>query len=717
VRTLRFERPRVDILYEICMMHHVWKAGRFAVFSLLVLSMRSARTVAEDPAAAPPAAERALVSEAYGKLPLSFVANTGQTDASVKFISRGPGYSLFLKAQEAMIVVSKSAAPNQDTRESSVIRMRLQGANPEPEVAGVDELPGKVNYFLGNDPEKWRTDVPTYAKVQYSSVYPGIDMVYYGKGQQLEYDFVVAPGADPAAIRLGFEGNRRIHIDGTGNLVLGADDAEFRLLKPVVYQSVQGNRQEVAGEYVLVDQNQVAVKLGAYDVREPLVIDPILVYSTYLGGTQMEEGFAIAVDSSGNAYVAGRTFSTNFPTSSPFQASYAQGSDAFVTKFNPTGTAMIYSTYFGGASFEDGHGIVIDGSGNAYVAGQTMSSNFPTVNPYQATLGDSLGDAFVTKLNATGSALIYSTYLGGTNLDRAFKVAVDGSGNSYLTGYTQSNNFPISNAFQTTYRGGYSAFVTKFNAAGSALVYSTYLGGAGENYGYAIAADPSGNAYVTGSTSSADFPTVNAIQPVTNCIRFNPPRCTPVDAFVTKFSAGGSVVYSTYLGGSNHDEGFGIVADGSGNAYVTGGAYYWGNFPIVTGAFQANHSGASNTFVTKFNAGGSALIYSTFLGGGEGHGIALDSSGNAYVAGKTGGDLPSTNPIQPNHAGGFYDAFVTKLNAAGSALFYSTYIGGAEQDWANGIAVDSSGSAYVTGRTVSQNFPTANAPLVRHPVL
>ena len=723
------------------------------------------------------------VIETYGKLPLSFEANQGQTGSEVRFLSRGNGYSLFLTSNEAVLslqsrdgtsrpAVDREGAtttphledqfgplasargsgwlfrerrgepegpagrgrvpygpnPNRD-RKGAVLRMKLVGANPAAQVTGLEQLPGKSNYFIGNDPAKWRTNVPTYAKVRYGNVYSGIDLVYYGNQRQLEYDFVVAPGADPRDIRLAIQSRDRegavaLRIDGEGDLVLESEGSELRLHQPVIYQEISGARQRIGGNFVVHGTpgqvhgkpgqvqggRQVGFEVARYDASKPLIIDPVLTYSTYLGGSNGDEGLGIAVDSSGNAYVTGWTSSTNYPTTNAFQAATGGLQDAFVTKLNAAGSALVYSTYLGGSGGETGFGIAVDSSGNAYVTGQTQSSNFPTANAFQAANGNpgfSPADAFVAKLNAAGSALVYSTYLGGSGNDWGAGIAVDASGNAYVTGTTYSTNFPTANAFQAAFGGCGNcgdAFVTKLNAAGSALVYSTYLGGGDFDAGQGIAVDSSGNAYVTGGTSSADFPTANAFQ-----AKFG----GYIDAFVTKLNATGSaLVYSTYLGGSSRDHGLGIGVDSSGNAYVTGQTDST-NFPTAN-AFQAAFGGGYrlDAFVTKLNAAGSALVYSTYLGGsGEdsGQGIAVDSSGNAYVTGSTQStNFPTANAFQAAF-GGTRDAFVTKLNTAGSALVYSTYLGGSGNEYGNGIGVDSSGNAYVTGWTQSTNFPTANA--------
>jgi len=704
-----------------------------------------------------PEGSRAKVAAEYGKLPLSFEANRGQTDPHVNFISRGSGYTLYLTSTEAVLTLRQnlgSAQPTAgrknpqisskrrvigETQEAelgetkghvpSALRMKLVGANRSADIEGLEPLPGKSNYFIGNDPTKWHTDIPTYAKVRYWDIYPGVDLVYYGHQQLLEYDFIVAAGANPKTIRLAIAGVEKLESDTDGDLVLGTNEGEVRLHKPIVYQEVGGIRKEIAGRFVVRGKRQIGFGVAAYDTERPLIIDPVLSYSTYLGGSADDVGQAIAVDSAGNAYVTGRTSSSNFPTASPLQPTCASCSsgreNAFVTKLNATGSALLYSTYLGGSGSDFGNGIAVDSTGNAYVTGGTSSSNFPTIAAFQATCascGSGQENAFVTKLNATGSALLYSTYLGGTGGDFGSGIAVDTVGNAYVTGGASSSNFPTKNPLQLNLGGGQDAFVTKLDPIGSALVYSTFLGGSASDGGSGIAVDAGGNAYVTGSTTSSNFPTKNALQP------------TPGgsdDAFVTKLDPTGSaLVYSTYLGGSGSDGGSGIAVDSGENAYVTGGTASF-DFPTAN-PFQATCGGCRpaqpNAFVSKLNAGGSALVYSTFLGGkgngtdGDvGNAIAVDTSNSVYVTGMTSSpNFPLTSPIQTtfvpqtcsfNYYGVPYTlpcgntAFVTKLNPAGSPLVYSTYLGasGGNFEEGLGIAVDNAGNAYVTGRATS-NF-------------
>jgi hypothetical protein len=568
-------------------------------------------------------------------------------------------------------------------------------------VVGEDELPGKSHYFIGNDPKKWHTNVLTYAKVRYRDVYPGVDVVYYGNHQQVEHDFIVSPMADPGAIRLAFQGAEQLSVDAQGDLVLATEHGEVRLRKPIIYQNVGNARREVAGGYML-DGNHVRFQVAPYDASQALVIDPILVYSTYLGGTGEEQGGGIAVDSSGHAYVTGETLSADFPTANPLQPTAGGSGDVFIAKLNAAGNDLEYATYLGGLGNDIGLGIAVDASGSAYVTGRTASRDFPTVNPLQPAFGGGSYHAFVAKVNPAGNSLVYSTYLGGDATDFAQSIAVDAVGNTYITGVTLSG-FPTVNPIQGVFGGFVDAFVAKLNAAGDALVYSTYLGGNASDQGTGIAVDAGGSAHVSGVTASLNFPTAKPLQPTFGGV---------FDAFVAKLNAAGSdLVYSTYLGGSNYDFASGIAVDMLDNVYVTGLTFST-NFPTVN-PLQPALRGLVNAFVVKVAAGGNALVYSTYFGGSGfdvGSGIAVDTFGNAYVTGRTDSpNLPVANAVQPT-LGGSSDAFVVELNPVGNALVYSTYLGG--RDFENmlggAIAVDNGGAAYVTGDTSSADFPTAN---------
>ncbi len=631
----------------------------------------------------------ARLDDALGRIPLSFEPRAAAGGESAGFVSRGPGYGLFLKSTEAALVLKKRDG---DARSPSVVRMQLRGGSRGAVAGGVEELAGKTNYFIGNDPSKWRTNVPTYAKVRFSRVYPGVDLLYYGNGRELEYDFVLAPRADSSAIHLAFEGTSQILLDPHGDLVLKEGDEEIRLHKPVAYQMVRGRKRQISAEFVLLESREVSFKLGDYDVRQPLVIDPVLVYSTYLGGKAADGAASIAVDSDGNMYVAGHTFSREFPTANPLQTHNRDDEDIVVSKLNASGSALIYSTYLGGTGDDFAFGIAIDPARNVYVTGQTLSTNLPVVNALQPALAGPR-DAFVMKLNASGSALVYSTYLGGSAYDYGDEIAADSIGNAYIVGGTSSIDFPTANAMQPANAGSDDVFVVKLNGTGSALLFSTYFGGNGIEEGRDITVDGAGNVYIAGTTYSTNLPVQNPFQYSNGGMS---------DAFVAKLDSQGALIYSTYLGGSGYDQCFGLAVDTSGNAYVTGSTSSI-NFPTKNPLQIANGGGSSDAFVTVLNAGGFALVYSTYLGGDrdeQGNSIAVDAFGNAYVAGHTGStNFPIVNPIQTGGNG-----FVTKVDTSGSTLLYSTYFA----NGVNTIAVDASGNAYIAGVTSPDVLPTVN---------
>ncbi len=400
----------------------------------------------------------------YGKVPLAFEANAGQVNGSVRFLSHADGYTLYLTATDPVLIFDKQGGP-------TALHIHLTGANPHPQVSGLDELAGKTNYFTGNNPQFWHSDISTYARVLYQDVYPGVNVVYYGNQSALEYDFVVRPGANPGAIQLAFEGANNIHIDAQGNLVLTLAGGEFVQPRPFIYQEKGNSKVAISGRYVMLGTHSVGIAIGGYDATRPLVIDPVLTYSTYLGGNNDDQGYGIAVDSSGNAYVVGYTYSTNFPTHNAFQGKLKGAFTVFVSKLNVSGNAFIYSTYLGGSGGDIGYGIAVDSAGNAYITGNTSSSDFPMAHALQSTLhGDD--DAFVTELNPNGSALVYSTYLGGGFDDYGQSIAVDSGGNAYVTGYTESTDFPLMHPFQSqNHSGVYTSFVSKLKSGGSALVY------------------------------------------------------------------------------------------------------------------------------------------------------------------------------------------------------------------------------------------------------
>ena len=748
-----------------------------AVSGLVVLgvTLAVAGIAVHEPGAIAAAAPRQVPD--YGNLPIRFEVNVGQAPSEIEYLARGNGYTVALTQQAAILGLHPARALSVPAR----LRLSLLHARAQPRLRPERQQTSVSNYFVGSDPSRWHSNIANYAAVRFEQVYPGIDWVVYGNPRQLEYDFVVAPRSDPRQIALRIDGAQSLSLDGNGDLLVKVRDVTLRQLKPVVYQSADdGTRHNIESRYVLTHQ-QVAFALGDYDHSRELIIDPTFVYSTYLGGSSLDIASAIAVDNQGNTYLAGSTSSTDFPTENPLQAKNLQSGNAFITKFNATGSALVYSTYLGGTGNHyygnmsicgmrgsvqaeiGGDGataIAVDAAGNAYVAGFTNSSDFPTVNPFQATnhaaAAPTYGqNSFVVKLNAAGNALVYSTYLGGSGRsvspvvsgDTATGIAVDAAGDAYVTGITNSLDFPTLTPFQSANEQAaaknVTAFVTKFDATGSALLYSSYLGGstaAGDDASFgdcanAIAVDSGGNAYVVGQTSSTDFPTAAAFQPASHA--------TPVatnsvgNAFVTKFnSTGSALVYSTYLGGSVNDDAQAVAVDSSGNAYVSGYTSS-SDFPTANPFQPQNQTNGhgTNAFVSQFNAAGSALTYSTYLGGStndQATGIALDAADNAYISGFTySSDFPTVEPLQATNNAAAHktsNAFISVLDAAGSALNFSTYLGGSgtqgatpcpaggtpcepiySGDSAAAIAVDAAGGIYVTGVTYSTDFPTVMA--------
>lgn len=643
----------------------------------------------------------------YGRLPLTFEANAGQVDPGVRFLGRSPGFTLFLTDREAVLSLRGGAG-----RRASVLRVRPAGGAPRrPE--GGDPRATRSNYLLGNDPRRWQLDVPHYGQVRYADVYPGIDLVYRGNPGQLEYDFVVAAGADPGRIRLAFQGAARVALGPAGELILHTASGDLVQRAPVLYQEVGRDRKPVAGSYVLLERpGEVGFRVGPYDRGRELVIDPTVLYATFLGGTDLDQAAGIAVDAAGNAYVTGTTASASFPVSNgSFQSTKALQADAFVTKIDATGTQIVYSTFLGGNALDEAAAIAVDGAGNAHVAGATASDKFPGVTataPQPLRAGGT--DGFVTTLNAAGNGIVFSTYLGGTGEDRALALAVDRLGNSYVTGATGSTTF--TGVTPTSLRSSSlldEAFVTKLDARG-ALLYSTFLGGNGRDSASAIAVDRAGNAYVAGTTTStADFPgvTSDSLQPANGGGN---------DAFVTKINGAGTrILFSTFLGGSGDDAARAIALDGSGNAHVTGSTGST-KFPGVgPGSLQPLRAGAFGVFVTKINALGTGILYSTFLDGPPGGDaaccIAVDRQSAAVVGGFTASrTLPGVGrgSIQPEHAGGLNDLFVTRIDPAGTKILYSTFLGGPGDDTLAGLALDGAGDVYLAGSTGSATFTGVN---------
>jgi hypothetical protein len=702
---------------------------------------------ARDSTNAAPSA--ATVKNQYGKLALSFEPNVGQSDASVQYIARGNGYSLFISPKEATFLLkANSSASQRSTKQTSSeasrfergssLRLQFPNSNPNASMSPFEEQVGKINYLIGNDRRSWHVNIPTYAKVKQRNLYPGIDVVYYGTQQRLEYDFVVSPGANPHTIALAFSGADKVRLDKNGDLIVSVAAGDVRMRKPLAYQqSGKGQRQLVAANYILRGRSGAAISVGSYDPSRELVIDPILEYSTYLGGSNIDGGNAIAVAQDKTAFIAGGTFSTDFPTAHPLQPNHGGpddfSRDAFVAKLSADGSTVLYATYLGGENEDEATGVAVDTFGNAYVTGTTQSPHFPvsdtipTINPecggdgkcgasFNAN-GLIVSNGFIVKLNPAGSALLYSSYIGYYEIVRARSVAVDANQIAYVTGEVTDNftptvptltpppPFPITgNAARPFFGGGqFDAFLIVISASGNSVLYSTYVGGSDEDGAKGIAVDNNRNAYITGLTYSANYPvTGSAYQSVNG---------GNGDAFFTKINTtGGPFVYSTLLGGNGLDQGNGIAVDSNGNAYVAGQS------SSNTLTSPRPYGGNGDAFVAKFNpslSGSASLLYFTYLGGSladTSGGVAVDSNGNAYVTGSTvSPDFPVVGAVfQPQYGGGNADAFVSKIDPSGGNLVYSTFLGGSNTESGNGIAVDSDGSAYVAGQTCSLDFPLTN---------
>jgi hypothetical protein len=711
-------------------------------------------------------------SASLPNLPLYFEANNGQT----AFLSHGNGYEFLISAAGAQIALQKSgAAP-------AAVKMQFPGANSRPEIRGEGELPGRINYLIGNDPSKWQTGLPTFSGVQIAEVYPGINLVFHGNGSQLEYDFTIAPGANPGLIKIRLDGVDKISLTPQGALNLKIGAGEFEQSAPVIYQTIGGVRKTVRGGYKLLDARTAAFEVGDYDPSLPLVIDPVLNYSTFFGGSLNTEAWAIALNTNstagatnGSIYIAGETLSKQFSTPGVVQTNFGGGlfnGDAFVAKFTNPATNLVYLTYLGGNLDDVAFGLAVDANGNAFVAGYTDSTNFPTSNALYSNLpsvfnpvyGFRPGSVFVTELDPSGSTPVYSTYLGGSALNAAQAIALDSADNAYVVGYTYSTNFPVStNAFQKNFGGtnntiglNANAFLTEIASNGTSLAYSTYLGGTNLDVAISVALDPANDVYVAGYTISFNFPTWNV---PTNVFKANHLNGTTnnyslgvSDGFVTKFPPlNGTILpsaqtnfYSMFLGGTNSDGAYGVAADASGCAYITGWTAST-NFPVlypnpsnspppglssflVTNGFVAPF--ITNAFLTKIAADGSLVDYSAVFGGAGddiGYKVAVDSAGQAFVIGtetstnfptaNTFGPLSATNSLQFSETFGIGDVFVTAFNPNCSALLYSVLLGGSLTPFTlgsssgYGIALDASDNAYLTGQTSATNFPTANAPI------
>jgi hypothetical protein len=712
--------------------------GSFAAYDSLT-SRKAANLQARSSASLPPApALKPREIAAVGERSLHFEPNLGQTDPQVKFLAHGAEYALFLTSDEAVFSITKPALSTspasrrkgeRPVSSSSVLRMRLLGATPHA-MQPAEPTQGRSNYFIGRDASKWVKDVQQYSRVNYNELYPGVDATFYGHGRTLEFDYIVKPGARPEQIALGFADLRGLHTNSSGDLVLDSEAGDLYLKKPVAYQQQDGKRTPVDVHFVARNTNEVGLEIGAYDHNRDLVIDPAIVYSTFLGGSSADAGYGIAVDSTGAVYVCGQTSSTDFPVSNVAYQKHNLGTqNAFITKFSPDGSSLVYSTYLGGEVADSANAIAIDASGNVYVAGGTGSSSFPTTQnaaqPMRHSSGTTSTDAFISKLDSTGANLLYSTYAGGTESNVANAIAVDSQGFAYVAGETTSTDFPNVHGLQGKNNGSTDGFILKVDTgAGGAFAFADYLGGKSLDSLGGIGLDGAGNIYVTGFTDSTDFP-IFGTPYQSKCGTDG--KCNAAggqsqfDAVLAALKSDFSgYVYSTYYGGSGSETPGALAVDSAGNAFITGGTSS-SDLPLATPFQSSNNAKGGNTaFVAEMNPTGSTLKYATYLGGSateNGLGVAIDGADNIYVTGQTTSlDFPTVNPVQIAYAGQG-DAFVTVLNpaaATASQLVFSTWLGGAFAEDSNlgAIAVDSHNNIYVTGDTTLTStgpfFPTVN---------
>ena len=725
----------------------------------------------------------------FGNLPLWFEAGS-----PAQFTAHASDSEFSITPAGAEFTLAKTGG------ETAACQLQFVGANPSARISGDAPLTGKINYFFGSNPNQWRAGVPSFSQVRVENLYPGVNVVYYGNRQKLEYDFNLAAGVNPSVIALHFAGAEKISVDAQGALVINFKSGKVTQHLPLAYQTVSGTRQEIAASYKILDAHTAVFALGDYNRNEALVIDPVLSYSSYFGGNLGEIGWAIAVNTNnGSIYVAGQTFSTKdtnnsyltFSTPGAYQTNYnggKQAGDAFVARFDmesdadgaATNLSLIYATYLGGSADDAAYAIAVDPSGNAFIAGATISTNFPVKNPIAS--GNKINgkidphlkayptDAFVTELDPSGSTLLYSTYIGGNSSDAAYGITLDSDDNAYLTGFTYSTNFPVTpnGKYQSlqcsnTFYINANAFVSEISTSGPALIYSTYLGGTNFDEGRAIAYN-SGKVFVAGYTTSTNFPVTNFLAKMdfvytnityktnhdvvtTNVAVWTNyfsggllnnstnKKNSASDAFVTAFDTtvqtDWTLLYSTYLGGTNDDRANGIAADANGNAYVAGYTCST-NFPNTTFGLVSSYVftnnlryvNATNGFLTQilYNPGTNATIGYSSMFGGKGvdvaNGVALDPDGNAYVI----GSASSTNfPVTTNNIGGDLsatnhyikkrfksDVVVIAFNPDASALLYSFYLGGVDNDYGNAIALDQYANAYLVGQTLSTNFPVTS---------
>ncbi len=647
--------------------------------------------------------------------PVAFTENYGQWDAGTLFKAEAGNVTfyfgggevsyLFVRDTDEVIynerIAADHSAPVEYRKEYQLIKARFIDANHNPEVIAEDRLPHYTNYFYGNDPANWQTYVPSYSTITYKDVWPGIDVKYYGNGKSMKYDFVISPGADIDRIKIRYEGVSELAIANTGELQA---QTKFGLVYeniPEIYQETVDGKSPLSGYYRLIEPGVFGFEIENYDASKTLVIDPELVFSTYLSGSSDDRGCAVSHDDSGNIYVCGEAYSSDFPTVDPYDDSM-NGVDTFISKFSPTGS-LTYSTFLGGSNNDYPSEISVDDSGNIYVSGYTYSSDFPTANAYSSSNSGSY-DSFITKMSPAGDSLMYSTYFGGSADENYNYHAIDNSGKVYLLGQTTSSDLPTANAYcdSLSHSGIRDVFIARFSSSGNSLEYCTYLGGTDHDYPLAIAADNSGNAYITGYTDSDDFPMVNA---------YDDSYGDNYDGFVAKLSIDSqALLFSTYLGGTGNDYGRDIDIDNSGNIYITGNTTST-DFPICS-AYNSSHNGSHDVFLSKMTPGGDSLHYSTFLGGSgadEAYGLVVNESGYAYISGNTNSsDFPTVDAYDDN-VNGNYDIFISVFSPDASYLDFSSYFGGTYREYVKDIDVDNSGNTYITGYTTSDDFPMYNA--------
>ena len=659
-------------------------------------------------------------------MPLAFTQNRGQWDERVLFRAETGGVTFFFCENEVHYLFVREInqlaqvqsprladSPFDSMRprhkiESVFINVQFIESNPNPQIVVKNRLSHNSNYFYGSDPAKWRSDVPNFSSIVYKDIYSGIDLEYYANGKSMKYDFLAGPGADISLIKLKYRGIENLSASESGDLRIQTSLGTVSEKSPYCYQQIDGHLTEIPCGYIIYSDSSFGFSLGqSVNSEHSIVIDPELVYATYLGGSGNDEGYAIALDSKGHAYVTGSTRSIDFPLAHPFDDSLGCYEDIFVTKISATGDQLIYSTFIGSADqnqgLDDGHDIKVDTHGNAYVTGY-CGRDFPTLNAYDSTYNGH-GEAYLLKLSAEGNSLIFNTYLGGASTDFGNGLFIDSFYNVYVTGHTTSSDFPTVNAYDASINdqnvSDGDVFISKFSAAGDSLIFSTFLGGNGYDTGLDLAADPSGNVYITGWTESTNFPVV---------MYYDSSLWGGSDAFVAKLSPGGDeLIYSTYLVSRDEDSGTGIAVDQSGHAYVVGVTDSTG-FPL-SNAYDGSFGGELDAFLTKFALNGRSLVYSTYLGGFRrevAFDVCLDSIDCAYVTGYSGSsNFPIFNPYDGSISG--CDVFITRFSVPGNNIMFSTFLGGSGFEEGHRIAVNDFGDIYVAGYTYSNDFYSPDA--------